>query len=55
VVPNLTEMRPVERAAAALVSWLGGGVQPANRGKLGMFCDASPIWRFLTALGAGEE
>jgi len=55
VVPNLTGMRPVERVAAALVSWLGGGVQPANRGKAGMFCDASPIWRFLTALGAVED
>jgi predicted RNase H-like nuclease len=55
LVPNLTGMRPVERAAAALVSWLGGGVQPANRGKVGMFCDASPIWRFLTALGAVED
>jgi predicted RNase H-like nuclease len=55
VVPNLTGMRPVERVAASLVSWLGGGVQPANRGKQGMFCDASPIWRFLTALGAQEN
>jgi predicted RNase H-like nuclease len=55
VVPNLTGMRPVERVAAALVSWLGGGVQPANRGKIGMFCDASPFWRFLTALGAVED
>jgi predicted RNase H-like nuclease len=55
VVPNLTSMRPVERAAASLISWRGGGVQPANRGRLGMFCDASPIWRFLTALGAEES
>jgi predicted RNase H-like nuclease len=55
VVPNLTSMRPVERAAASLISWLGGGVQPSNRGRLGMFCDASPIWRFLTALGAEEN
>ena len=55
VVPNLTSMRPVERAAASLISWLGGGVQPSNRGRLGMFCDASPIWRFLTALGAEER
>ena len=55
VVPNLTGMRPVERVAAALVSWLGGGVQPSNRGKVGMFCNASPIWRFLTALGAVER
>jgi predicted RNase H-like nuclease len=55
VVPNLTGMRPVERVAASLVSWLGGGVQPANRGRLGMFCNASPIWRFLTALEAVED
>jgi len=54
VVPNLTSMRPVERAAASLVSWMGGGVQPANRGKVGMFCDASPIWGFLTRLNAIE-
>jgi predicted RNase H-like nuclease len=55
VVPNLTGMRPVERVAASLVSWLGGGVQPSNRGRLGMFCNASPIWRFLTALRAVED
>ncbi|BBB99012.1 DUF429 domain-containing protein [Bradyrhizobium elkanii] len=55
VVPNLTGSRPVERAAASLISWLGGGVQPSNRGKLGMFCDASPIWGFLTELGAEEN
>lgn len=55
LVPNLTSMRPVERVAASLVSWLGGGVQPSNRGRLGMFCDASPIWRFLTELGAEEN
>jgi predicted RNase H-like nuclease len=55
VVPNLISMRPVERVAASLISWLGGGVQPSNRGRQGMFCDASPIWRFLTALGAEES
>lgn len=55
LVPNLTGMRPVERVAASLIGWLGGGVQPSNRGKSGMFCDASPIWRFLTALGAEEN
>ncbi len=55
VVPNLTGMRPVERVAASLMSWLGGGVQPSNRGRQGMFCDASPIWCFLAALGAEES
>ncbi len=55
IVPNVTSMRPVERVAASFVSWLGSGVQPANRGRLGMFCDASPIWKFLKALGATED
>ncbi len=54
IVPNLTSMRPVERVAASLVSWMGGGVQPSNRGKVGMFCDSSPIWGFLTRLNATE-
>ena len=54
IVPNPTSMRPVERAAASLISWMGGGVQPANRGKVGMFCDASPIWGFLRELNARE-
>lgn len=55
IVPNLTSSRPVDRVAASLISWLGGGVQPANRSKLGMFDDAAPVWRFLTALGATED
>jgi predicted RNase H-like nuclease len=55
VVQNSTSMRPVERAAASLISWLGGGVQPSNRGRIGMFCSASPIWRFMTALKANEN
>jgi predicted RNase H-like nuclease len=55
IVANATSLRPVERTVASLVSWLGGGVQPSNRGRIGMFCDASPIWRFLRALGAVEE
>ena len=55
VVANLTGMRPVERVAASTISWLGGGVQPANRGKKGMFCDKSPIWRFLAEMQAVED
>lgn len=54
-VPNLTSNRPVERLAGSLVSWNGGGTQSSNRGKVGMFCDASPIWGFLSALGATED
>ena len=55
LVPNATSMRPVERVAASLISWMGGGVQPANRGRTGMFCDAAPVWRFLASLGAEED
>lgn len=55
IVPNASGMRPAERVAAAAISWMGGGVQPANRGKTGMFCDTAPIWPFLAALGATED
>jgi predicted RNase H-like nuclease len=55
IVPNATSMRPVERVAASLVSWIGGGVQPSNQGRRGMFCPASPIWRFLARLEAREN
>lgn len=55
IVRNLLSMRPVERVAASLVSWLGGGVQPSNRGRTGMFCDQAPIWRFLSRLQALEK
>lgn len=54
IVPNLSGSRPVDKVAGALISWVGGGVQPANRSKLGMFDDAAPIWRFKQAIGAIE-
>ncbi|MSP20701.1 MAG: DUF429 domain-containing protein [Alphaproteobacteria bacterium] len=41
--------------AASLISWLGGGVQPANRQRLGFFDDAAPIWLFKERLGATEN
>ena len=55
VVPNATGSRPVDRVAASLVSFVGGGVQPANRGKIGMFCDDAPIWSFLSGLDAKQD
>ncbi|GJD93201.1 DUF429 domain-containing protein [Methylobacterium iners] len=55
IVPNGTGMRPVDRVAASVIAWLGGGVQPANRSKTGMFDDAAPIWRFRESLGANEN
>lgn len=55
IVPNHTSLRPVDRVAASLVSWLGGGVQPANRSKIGMFDDTAPVWRFKEMLNAVED
>lgn len=55
IVPNATGSRPVDKVAGSLVSWTGGGVQPANRSKVGMFDDAAPIWSFLSKLGADED
>ncbi|TXR50092.1 DUF429 domain-containing protein [Phyllobacterium endophyticum] len=55
IVPNLTSLRPVDRIAGSLISWIGGGVQPANRSKTGMFDDNAPIWRFKEALEAVED
>ena len=55
IVPNAAGARPVERLAASLMGWLGGGVQPANTGRTGLFCPAAPIWRFLAALGATHD
>ena len=44
------------RAGGRLADQLDGrGVQPSNRTRKGMFCDASPIWPFLSALGAVED
>ncbi len=54
IVSNSTGMRPVERVAASLISWMGGGVQPANTGRP-LFGPAAPITRFLGQLGAAED
>jgi predicted RNase H-like nuclease len=55
IVPNHTGCRPVERVVGSLVSWLGGGVQPANRSRIGMFDVSAPVWKFLDQLGAIEN
>lgn len=54
IVPNRSGSRPVDKIAASLVSFVGGGVQPANRSKIGMFCDDAPVWSFLSNLNATE-
>lgn len=55
IVPNASGMRPVERVAASVVSYTGGGVQPANKGKAAMFGDKAPIWQFKKELGAEDS
>jgi predicted RNase H-like nuclease len=55
IVPNKTGSRPVDKVAASLISFIGGGVQPANRSKKEMFGDDAPIWRFLKRLDAKED
>jgi predicted RNase H-like nuclease len=54
IVPNPTGIRPVERVAASVISYVGGGVQPSNRSKTGMFDDHAPVWAFKDRLGAIE-
>jgi predicted RNase H-like nuclease len=55
IVPNASGSRPVDKVAASLISWIGGGVQPANRSKMGMFDDSAPVWAFKDALSAIED
>jgi predicted RNase H-like nuclease len=55
IVPNDKGMRPVDKVAATLISWIGGGVQPANRGKLAMFGPQAPIWAFMETLAATQD
>ena len=55
VVPNESGSRPVDRVAGSLISRLGGGVQPANRGKKKLFGADAPVWSFLEQLGAREN
>jgi predicted RNase H-like nuclease len=55
IVRNATGSRPVDRVAASLISFIGGGVQPANRSKKGMFGCGAPIWRFLDGLRATQD
>jgi predicted RNase H-like nuclease len=54
IVPNETGCRPVDRVAASLISYMGGGVQPANRSKRLLFGDGAPFWGFKQKLGAHE-
>ena len=54
IVPNATGMRPAEKVVASLISWMGGGVQPANT-RRPLFGRAAPVTLFLRQLGAAED
>lgn len=51
IVKNEAGQRPVENIVSSPVSKRYGGVQPANRGKVGMFGNDAPIWDFLKNFG----
>jgi predicted RNase H-like nuclease len=55
IVPNETGCRPVDRVVASLISYMGGGVHPANRSKHQLFGDEAPFWRFKQELAAEES
>ena len=57
VVRNEAKARPVERLVASVMSFAGGGIQPAYRGtnKASLFGDGAPIWRFLDALDFADD
>ena len=55
IVRNETGSRPVDRVAASLVSYVGGGTQPANLSKAALFGEHSPFRQFLLELGATED
>lgn len=55
IVNNLTGSRPVDKIAASLISFVGGGVQPANLSRTAMFGDQAPIWSFKDKLGASDD
>lgn len=55
IVHNQKGMRVAEKVAGAIVGFIGGGVQPANRSKEKMFGERAPLWEFLRDLGAKEN
>jgi predicted RNase H-like nuclease len=51
IVANTSGQRPVENIVSSCVSKRFGGMQPANRGRTGMFDAEAPIWPFLERFG----
>ena len=57
IVPNREGSRPADKVAGSVISFAGGGVQPANRSERNefIFGDDAPIWRFISQLDAAQE
>jgi predicted RNase H-like nuclease len=55
IVNNIAGCRPVDRIAASVISYVGGGVQPANRSRSTMFGAEAPIWKFKKSLNASDH
>jgi predicted RNase H-like nuclease len=51
IVNNARGQRPVENLVGSAISRRYGGMQPANRSRIGMFCDAAPVWHYLDGFG----
>lgn len=50
IVLNERGSRKVDKIAASLISYIGGGVQPANTSRIGLLDQAAPIWHFIRLL-----
>jgi predicted RNase H-like nuclease len=55
IVPNATGQRPVENIVSSAISKRRGGMQPANTGRAGMFCENAPVWPFLSYCGGATN
>jgi predicted RNase H-like nuclease len=55
IVTNSTGQRPVENIVSSAITKRRGAMQPANTGRVGMFCRNAPIWPFLEACGGPAD
>lgn len=55
IVPNQSGRRYVEDVVSVPIGRRLGGVQPANRKRVGMFDDGAPLWPFLEQLKASLD
>ena len=55
IVKNKDGCRPVDRTAGTLLGRIGGGAQCASLKKDTFFGEGSPLWRFMSKLGAMKD